>query len=263
MDVIKYHWPEYLMEAAALGIFMISAGLFTLLFEYPDSPLHTAIPSDFVRRALIGLAMGLTAVGLIYSSWGKQSGAHMNPAVTLSFLRLGKIPKWDAFYYIGAQFIGGTLGVVFVQILFQDMFMKPPVYYVATLPGSGGAWVAFLAEALISFGLMTTVLLVSRNPKLSPYTGYFAGTLVFLYITFEAPMSGMSMNPARTFASALPGMVWKDIWIYFTAPLAGMLGAVELYRWLFDHHHHCPKLVHSHVHRCIFCGWRMDTEDAS
>jgi aquaporin Z len=262
MDVIKYHWPEYLMEGAALGIFMISAGLFTMLFELPDSPLHTAIPSDFIRRALIGLAMGLTAVSLIYSPWGKTSGAHMNPAVTLSFLRLGKIPTWDAIYYIGAQFIGGTLGVVLIQIIFQDEFMKPPVYYVATLPGPGGPLVAFLAEALISFGMMSTVLLVSRNPKLGQYTGYFAGTLVFLYITFEAPMSGMSINPARTFASALPGFVWKDIWIYFTAPLVGMLSAVEIYRWFFDHHHHCPKLVHSHVHRCIFCGWTPKTEDA-
>jgi aquaporin Z len=263
MDIIKYHWQEYLMEAAGLGIFMISAGLFTILFEFPASPVHQAIPSDFIRRALIGLAMGLTAVGIIYSSWGKQSGAHLNPAVTLSFLRLGKIPKWDAMYYMLAQFIGGTLGVLLVELIFQQAFEKPPVLYVATVPGSGGAWVAFIAEFLISFGLMATVLMVSRNPKLGQYTGIFAGTLVFLYITFEAPMSGMSMNPARTFASAFPGMIWTDIWIYFTAPIAGMLAAVECYRWMFEHHHHCPKLVHSHMHRCIFCGWRMDAEEAN
>ncbi len=262
MDVIKYHWPEYLMEGAALGIFMISAGVFTLLFEYPASPLHTAVSSEFIRRTLIGLAMGLTAVGLIYSGWGKRSGAHMNPAVTLSFLRMGKISPWDAVYYVVAQFIGGTLGVMLVQLIFQDAFVKQPVYYVATVPGSGGAWVAFTAEALISFGMMATVLMATRTPKLNPYTGCLAGTLVFLYITFEAPMSGMSMNPARTFASALPGLVWTDIWVYFSAPFIGMLGAVELYLWVFNHHHHCPKLVHSHVHRCIFCGWTPKEEEA-
>ncbi len=251
------------MEAAALGIFMISAGVFTMLFELPGSYLHTAIPSDFIRRALIGLAMGLTAICLIYSGWGQTSGAHMNPAVTLSFLRLGRIPTWDAIYYIGAQFIGGTLGVVLVQIIFQDAFMNQPVYYVATLPGAGGPWVAFAAETLISFGMMTTVLNVSRHPKLGPYTGYFAGTLVFLYITFEAPLSGMSMNPARTLASALPGFVWKDIWIYFTAPFLGMLGAVECYKWIYEHQHRCPKLVHSHGHRCIFCGWTPKMEEGS
>src|SRR5229473_2753635 len=109
---IRHHWPEYLMEAAGLGIFMISASVFTILFEYPDSPVHQAMPSDFLRRALIGLAMGITAIGIIYSPWGKRSGAHLNPAVTLSFLRLGKIQPWDAAYYITAQFLGGLAGVL-------------------------------------------------------------------------------------------------------------------------------------------------------
>src|SRR5262245_16438024 len=96
-ESLRHHWPEYLMEAAGLGIFMISAGLFTTLIEYPGSPLNHMIASRFVRRGLIGLAMGVTAIVLIYSPWGQQSGAHYNPAVTLTFFRLGKVRPWDAF----------------------------------------------------------------------------------------------------------------------------------------------------------------------
>ena len=88
LDALKQHWPEYLMEAACLGVFMISACTFGVVFEYPGSPVHQAIPDPFLRRVLMGLAMGVTAVGIIFSPWGKQSGAHMNPSVTLTFFRL-------------------------------------------------------------------------------------------------------------------------------------------------------------------------------
>jgi aquaporin Z len=88
---LREHWPEYLSEAAELGAFMLSAGAFTTLFEYPNSPVHQAIGDPFVRRTTIGIAMGLTALALIFSPLGKRSGAHMNPAVTLAFLRLGKV----------------------------------------------------------------------------------------------------------------------------------------------------------------------------
>jgi len=94
------HWSEYLMEAGELGLFMISACLFTALLEYPSSPAVGLIPSSFVRTALIGLAMGATAVAINFSSWGKQSGAHMNPAITLTFFRLKKVERWDAIFYV-------------------------------------------------------------------------------------------------------------------------------------------------------------------
>ena len=96
MRTLRAHWPEYAIEAWALGIFMISAGCFGVLLEASISPLPRAIENADVRRALGGLAMGLTAVVLIYSPWGKRSGAHMNPAVTLAFLRLNHVARWDA-----------------------------------------------------------------------------------------------------------------------------------------------------------------------
>jgi aquaporin Z len=255
LTALRKYWPEYLIEAACLGIFMISAGVFTALFEYPNSPAHHAIASSDVRRALIGIAMGLTAVGLIYSPWGQQSGAHMNPAVTLTFFRLGKVAKWDAVFYIAAQFIGGLLGVLLTKAALGMTFTHPNVNYVVTVPGAAGVAAAFVGEALIACGMMLMILLVTNTPKLARWTGVFAGTLVALYITFEAPYSGMSINPARTVASALPSGVWTAGWIYFVAPIGGMMLAVEIFRALRKGAQvACAKLNHDLRHRCIFCG---------
>ena len=136
------------MESAELGIFMISAGLFTTLLEYAASPVHQSISSEFVRRTLGGLALGLTAVGLIYSPWGQQSGAHFNPAVTLSFLWLGKVKPWDALFYVISQTIGSLAGVLLVSFTLRDSFGQPPVSYVATVPRPAGPWSAFAGDPL-------------------------------------------------------------------------------------------------------------------
>jgi aquaporin Z len=256
-DALKRHWPEYLMEAAGLGLFMISAAVFATLLEHPASPIHQAIPDPLLRRALMGIAMGSTAIGIIYSPWGQQSGAHINPAVTLTFLRLGKIAPADAIGYVIAQFVGGVAGLLAASAAIGMYLAHPTVNYVATSPGPSGAWVAFLAEVLISFGLMLVVLLVSNHARLSRLTGLFAGAMVALYITVEAPLSGMSMNPARTFGSALPGHVWTAWWVYFTAPLLGMLLAAECYARLKGTAAVlCAKLNHHTSKRCIFrCGY--------
>jgi len=131
------HWPEYLIEAWALGSFMVSAGVVATLLGAPDSPVHRAIAGATWRNVAGGVAMGLTAIALIHSGWGKRSGAHMNPAVTLTFLRLGKIRPWDALFFAFAQILGGTAGVLLVAALFGHAFTDPPVSYAATLPGPG------------------------------------------------------------------------------------------------------------------------------
>jgi aquaporin Z len=245
------HWPEYLMEAAGLGAFMISASLFGALLEHPASPVRQAIADPVMRRALMGLAMGGTAIAIIFSPWGKQSGAHLNPSVTLAFLRLGKVAPWDAAFYIVFQFLGAVAGMILAATLLRQLLTHPPVNYVATLPGPSGAGLALLAEVVISFGLMSVVLRVSNTPRLARWTGLFAGALVAIYITLEAPISGMSMNPARTFGSAVVGSVWNSLWIYFVAPPLGMLLAAELYRQPVG----CAKLHHHNNRRCIHCGY--------
>jgi aquaporin Z len=252
LKALKQHWPEYLMEASELGIFMISACSFGVLLEHPGSPVHQAITDPFLRRVLMGLAMGLTAISIVYSPIGKRSGAHFNPSVTLTFWRLGKIESWDAAFYILAQFIGGILGVVLSSLILKNTLSAPAVNYVATLPGNFGIGVAFLAEVGISFLLMTVVLNVSNQMKLARYTGLFAGSLVVTYISLEAPISGMSMNPARTFGSAFSAQAWNALWIYFTAPPLGMLLAAEVYTRLKGTGNVlCAKLHHHNNERCI------------
>jgi aquaporin Z len=151
------------------------------------------------------------------------------------------------------QFVGGVGGVVLVALFVPHWMAHPTVNYAVTVPGPAGTGVAFFAELIISFILMLTVLIVSNKKNLNRFTGVFAGILVATYITFEAPFSGMSMNPARTFGSALPANFWNSLWIYFSAPPLGMLAAAELYvRSKGLHRVLCAKLHHENEERCIF-----------
>jgi len=253
------HWPEYLMEAAELGLFMLSACSFGVLLEHPASPVRQLLPDPFARRTLMGLAMGLTAVAIIFSPWGKQSGAHLNPAVTLAFYRLGKIEPWDAGLYTVAQFAGGIAGVRLAATFLRTTLPHPTVNYVATLPGPGGAGLAFLAELGIAFVLMSVVLRASNTPAIARFTGLFAGALVALFIICEAPLSGMSLNPARSLGSALAAGHWAGLWIYFSAPPLGMfLAALVWRRCAGAGGTRCAKLHHHNNRRCIFrCGYAM------
>jgi aquaporin Z len=249
---ITSHWPEYLMEGAGLGLFMLSACVFGAVLGHPASPVTAVVERPVLLRALMGVAMGLTALALVLSPWGKRSGAHLNPAFTLTFLRLGRIAPWDAAFYVAAQFVGGALGVALAAALLGGAVAHPAVRYVVT-EGAYGPAVAVAAEIAISFGLMTAVLVLSNVPAWNRFTAFAAAALIAAYITFEAPLSGMSMNPARSFASALPAHRWAPLWIYFLAPPLGMLAAAECYlgrrgarRVL------CAKLHHANAMRCIF-----------
>jgi aquaporin Z len=260
LSALRRHWPEYLIEAAGLGVFMVSACVFATLLQHPSSPLRQALPDAFVRRALMGLAMGSTAIAIIYSPWGKQSGAHINPAVTLAFYRLGRVPGTDAAFYTLAQFAGGVAGVALSAAVLGPALAHPSIGYAATVPGRWGVPAALGAETAISFFLMLTVLVVSNSAS-ARWTGLCAGALVALYITFEDPVSGMSMNPARTFGSALPGGTWTALWIYFAGPVAGMLLAAQAFlAWRGRHAARCAKLHHQNDRRCIFCMDRQSCE---
>lgn len=252
---LSVHWPEYLMEGGLLGAFMLSACVFGVLLGFPQSPVRQAVSSGSLRNLLGGLSMGLTAFAIFYSPWGKQSGAHINPSVTLTFLRLGKIKFWDALLYMAAQSAGAVLAVLLVAQLVRKEISHPAVRYVVTTPGPRGPWVAFMAEFIMAAVMMSAVLYFSNHGRLSRYTGFFASLLVALYITVEAPLSGMSINPARSFGSALPSGIWNHFWIYLTAPPLGMLAAGEVYLWRKGRDSvKCCKLNHDNRKRCIFCG---------
>lgn len=253
LDTFRAHWPEYAIEALLLGLFMISACGFAAILEHPASPVRQAIDTDWIRRSLMGAAMGATAIVLITSRLGQRSGAHMNPATTLTFWRLGKVAGSDAAGYVAGQFLGGAGGILLMSLLLTQTVSHPAVHFVVTQPGRWGSGWAFAAEVAISFVLMTTVLHTSNHSTLSRYTPVFAGMLVMCFIAIEAPVSGMSMNPARTFGSALMARLFNNLWIYFLAPPVGMLLAAELYvrtrgwRRVF-----CAKLHHHNTERCIF-----------
>ena len=250
---LKQHWPEYLMEAAELGLFMFSACAFTVLLYHPSSPVAQTIHDGVFRRLMMGTAMGSTAIAIIFSPLGKRSGAHFNPSVTWTYFRLGKIAAWDAAFYTLFQFAGGIAGVMLASFTLGKLVAHPSVNYAATLPGPHGPMVAFLAEIFISFLLMSVILTVSNKKRWARWTGVFAGALVATYITLESPISGMSMNPARTFGSAANARVWMSLWIYFIAPPVGMFLAAHVYRRLnAGATIACAKLHHHNNQRCIF-----------
>jgi len=184
----------------------------------------------------------------------------MNPSLTLTYLRLGKIAPADAFGYVLAQFAGGFAGVLVARVVLGRAVADAAVNYAATVPGPWGPGLAFLGELAISFGMMMMVLVVS-NSRLARLTGLFAGVLVATYISVEAPLSGMSMNPARTLGSAVHAAQWTALWVYFTAPPLGMLAAAEAYLRLPGAREvWCAKLHHDNDKRCIFrCQYRRTT----
>jgi aquaporin Z len=226
---LKNHWLDYLMEAAGLMAFMIGAGIFTTLFLYPGSPVQQAVPGDFLRHVGIGACMGVITF-LIVSAIGQKTGAHINPAVTWSFYRQGKIGGWDAIFYTIAQFAGAIIAPIILLALIGTPFTDEKVKFATSQPGPQGVAAAFAAEFVISFILMLAVLFALSSKRLEKLAPAIIGVFIAVYITAVGPISGMSMNPARTLGSALTAGQYKGLWLYFVAPMAAMLLATEVYR---------------------------------
>jgi len=230
---------------------MVSACLFGVFIFHPNS--YFAALSLPTRNVLMGIAMGSTAVAIFKSPWGKRSGAHINPVVSLTFYRLGKISGTDAAFYSIAQFLGATIGVLVSWFLAGNKLSAAEVNFVSTIPGMYGIAAAFAGEVGIAFLMMTMVLTTSNHRRWYRYTPYLAGILIAIYITVESPISGMSMNPARTFGSAIVGNTWTAWWIYFLAPPIAMLSAAEVYvRTRGIKSVLCAKFDHTGRARCIF-----------
>lgn len=256
MRRLPTHWPEYAIDGICLGVFMVSAAAWATLLQHPASPVSAHVVGwPALQRALMGVAMGATAAALIYSPLGQRSGAHMNPAVTLTFAALGRVAWPDAVGYVAGQFLGGLAGLLVAVWALASLPADPSVNFVATVPGAAGRYAAFAAEALISFLMMSTVLRMSGDPIRARFTGLAAGALVATFITVESPVSGMSMNLARTLPSNVLAGQTSSLWIYATAPALGMLTAAAQ----FTRRHGlrapgCAKLHHTSAVRCIFCG---------
>jgi aquaporin Z len=207
---------------------MFSAGFFDALINYPGLPFRHQLTSALLRRFLVGLSMGLTAFYIFTSSFGRKSGAYINPAITLVRYRLGDIDKRDGIFYIFFQFLGGALGMWLVVLLFPSWMKSPDVNYIVTVPGKSGTIVAFLLEFLISFLLIVIVLVMEKEERVDKFAPLVVSILITLFITFESPYSGMSMNPARTFASAIVAGQWTVFWLYCIAPVSGMWAGASI-----------------------------------
>ncbi len=257
----KRNWRRYLSEGIELAIFMISACVSTVVLFDPSYPAIHLIPSAVFRRLLMGIAMGITAVLIIRSPMGKRSGAHFNPAITFTYFRLGKIVIWDAGFYVLFQFIGGVFGVAVSALLLGKSLARPTADYAVTAPGRYGTAAAFCAELFMAALLMGVVLWLSNRPAVANLTSYFVGILIALYVLFFAPVSGFSINPARTTGSAVFADVWTAEWLYFIAPLLGMMISAEIYLRIYgadrvlcaklhpDPKYPCPFLCHYPFHR--------------
>lgn len=252
-DAWKIHWREYGMEAAQLAVLMFFICLSASLLYGRRSPLHDLTSLLLAKSLLMGLAVAAGTYGIIRSPFGRRTGAHFNPAVTLTYFYLGKVHRWDALFYVICQFIGGILGVCAALLLLRDNLSQPPVCYAITLPGQLGSIVALIAEFSLSGLLIAVILFTSNHRVLSRFSPLAVAALTVLYYGFGAPISGFSVNPARSFSSALFASIWRGLWIYFIAPIGGMIFASAIYaKFVGKANIYCAKVFHDMRSSCPF-----------
>lgn len=229
----RRHWPYYVTEAVGLAYFVSCASIVAVLLEHPISPVRQAIGPAVLRRVVQGVVMGLVIVSIAYSPWGKRSGAHINPAVTFAFWRLGSISLVDALWYVMAQVSGAIAAGQLMILVLGRFYTHPSVRYAMTkpMPQRLGETVAFGAEFVISFLMMLLLLWALQNKKVRNKTGWLIGGLIALYIVIESPYSGMSLNPARTLGTAVAADDYQGVWLYWVAPPAAMWLAAILFRY--------------------------------
>lgn len=257
---MKDHLPEYFAEFVGTAIMMaIGIGAVTLMFA-AATPMRAWIPSDDVRRLITGIIFAGGATAVVLSPLGQRSGGHLNPAVTFGFWWKGQVETRDALAYAAAQIAGATLGV-FVVAMIGGAYAQS-VQLGITLPGAGYTpLIAFIAEIIITFMLVALILFCVNNQRFAMKTPYLAGALVAFLVFVEAPISGTSLNPARSFAPSLLTNKYTDQWLYWLGPPLGALLAVLLFVRLVAKKDQggCAKLFHTERYRCIFldCAYQI------
>jgi aquaporin NIP len=191
-----------------------------------------------VTHVGVGLVFGLIITVMIYTL-GHVSGAHFNPAVTLGFVLVRHFPLRRLAGYWAAQLGGAILAAECLRLLFGDV-----AYLGTTIPaGSGGAWQSFGLEALITFLLMFVIMAMATDTRAVGQAAALAiGATVGLAALFAGPISGASMNPARSLGPALMSWTWTDQWVYLLAPPLGAVVGAYAYRWLREASDVSPSL---------------------
>src|SRR5262245_20269786 len=233
------------MEATEIGVLMLSTCISGTWIYADESPLKPLGLAPALQSVLMGTAIAITTYLIIRSPFGRRSGAHFNPAVTLTFLWLKRVHRWDAVCYIAVHFIGALAGVLVAKQILGAPLSGPSVRYMVTLPGNFGKTIAFIGEFVLSGLLMSTVLFASNHRTLARFTPALLAMLTIFYFVLSPSISGFSVNPARTFASAVFAGEWQGIWIYFAAPCLGMLTAAAIYvRQIGLNRVFCAKVFH-------------------
>ena len=250
-DAIRIHWREYLMEAAELSALVIGICFSGSYIYWHASPL--AMLSKTADALVMGTLVATVTLVVVWSPFGRRTGAHFNPAVTFTYYCLGFIHRWDAMFYVLFQFLGGMGGVLLAKLILRNRLSMPPVSYVITLPGKHGPAAAFFAVFLFAGTVMLTILFGSNRWRFLKSTPFMVATLTVLFYALSPALSGFSVNPARSFASALFAFLWHGLWIYFLAPCCGMLTAAVLYsHWPGEPRIYCAKVLHDHTSPCPF-----------
>ena len=254
---MRRNFSAYACEFAGTAL-MLFIGVSAVSFMWaPGSPVPV-IDNNTLRRFMTGIMFAGGGTAIVYSPLGQISGGHINPAVTLAFWRLGKVPGHDAAAYVVAQFLGAVAGAYAAGVAWGAL--TTGVQYAATVPGEGYTRAgALAAETFMTFLLVFTIFVCVNKPRLAARTGLIAGTLVALLVTIEAPVSGTSLNPARTLAPAILASNYTAIWVYFAGPIAGALLAAATYRGQWGQQTVCAKLYHTEKYPCPFetCSYRL------
>jgi aquaporin Z len=241
---MKGPWTIYLSEAVGTAL-LLAVGLSVVILDFgTGSPMVSLLPDAALRRAITGFLFGSTGALIAVSPIGKESGAHINPVVTLAFWLMGKLRPGHAVGYILAQLAGAIAGSL---PLLAWGAMGRSIDFGATLPGSGyGPGLAILGETVTTFALIIGLFLFVRHPRLRAFTPLLFPFLYAVMVLLEAPVSGTSTNPARSLGPAVVSGAWHDWWVYWIGPLLGMVLAIILYRtsWLRSLEIEVAKLYH-------------------
>ncbi len=241
------------MEAAELGVLMFCICVCGTALYSNTSPVKGFGLTPTGKAFCMGIAIALATALIIRSPFGRRSGAHFNPAITFAYFHLGRIHRWDALHYMASHFIGAVAGVFVAHQILRDSLAAKPVSYLITTPGDYGSVIAFIAEFALSALLMGLVLFATNHRHLARFSPYFVALITVFYYAFCPSLSGFSVNPARSFSSALFAWIWQGIWVYFLAPGLGMLVAASVYARIQGRQKvYCAKVFHDLKSTCPF-----------